>query len=145
MKSSWEGGGQVIQLLLEEDLVLGDVSEDKGNLSLILWVVEDGTDELVHWGNTSSTGNQGEVLVEVGRVWILWKRTLELELVSWLESVDVCRHWSSGVFLNEEIEIALGILIVDWGVRAEGDLLVTLKLDLGQDSGCYQLASVCGS
>lgn len=70
---------ELLELGLEKDVVGGDVTENEGDLGLVLRVLEDGAGELVHGSDTGATGNQGDVVVLVGLPRVLGDGTLHLE------------------------------------------------------------------
>ena len=57
---------QLLDLLLQEDVFLGDVAEDEGDFGLVFGVAEDAADELPHGGYAGAAGDEGEVVVLVG-------------------------------------------------------------------------------
>jgi hypothetical protein len=97
---------QILQLLLQEDILLGDVAEDQSDLGLVLGVLEDLAGELVHRGDTSTTGNQADVVVLVGLPGVLDKRSLERQALVDVHGVDVLRHGAVGVGLDDELKVA---------------------------------------
>lgn len=124
---------ELLELLLEEDVLLGDVAEDEGDLGLVLGVLEDGARELVHGGDTGTAGNQGNVVVLVGLPRVLRDGALHLELLADSHVVHVLRHNATGVLLDNEVEVALGILVGNGSVRTDGGLLHLRALVLGDE------------
>lgn len=97
---------QVLELLLQEDVLLADVSVDKGNLGLVVGVLEDGADQLVHGRDTGTTGDQGNVGVLIGFPGVLGERSLEVEALANIHAVQVRRHGSIGVALDDELQVS---------------------------------------
>lgn len=70
---SWGNGGygpealgvgvlEVFPFLLEQDVLLGNVSEDQCHLCLVFGVLEDGVCGLPHWSDASTSSDQGNML-----------------------------------------------------------------------------------
>lgn len=97
---------ELVKLALEQDVLLGDVSEDEGDLGLVVGVLEDCADELVHRGDAGAAGNESDVVVLVLGPGVLGKRALDVEGVADLEIVDVSAHGAVGVLLHQEVEEA---------------------------------------
>lgn len=98
---------EVLELLLEEDVLLGNVAKDEGNLGLVVGVVEDGAGELVHGGDSGTAGNKGDVVVLVLLPGVLGERSLDVESLTGDKVVDVCAHGTIGVLLNKQVEKTL--------------------------------------
>ena len=47
----------LLELFLQQDVLLADIAEDERDFGLVLGVIEDGADELVHWGDTRAAGD----------------------------------------------------------------------------------------
>lgn len=103
----WEGVLEVLKLLLQKDVLLGDVAKDKGDLGLIVGVVENSASELVHRSDASTTGNEGNVVVLVLLPGVLGQRTLDVETLAGNKVVEVCAHRTVGVLLNEQVDKTL--------------------------------------
>lgn len=97
---------ELVKLLSQEDVILGDVAEDKSNLGLVIGVLEDLARELVHWGDTGASGNQGDVVMLVGFPGVLGEGALEVKLVVDLQAVEVLGHGSVGVGLDDQFKVA---------------------------------------
>lgn len=102
-----EGVLEVLKLLLQKDVLLGDVAKDKGDLGLIVGVVENSASELVHGGDASTAGNEGNVVVLVLLPRVLGQRTLDVETLAGNKVVEVCAHRTVGVLLNEQVDETL--------------------------------------
>lgn len=142
---------EVLKLLLQKNVLLGDVAKDKGDLGLVVGVVEDSASELIHGGDASTTGNEGNVLVLVLLPGVLRQRTLDVEALAGNKVVEVCAHRTVGVLLNEQVDETLlacnrqsavlrrsrsviHTLITDRGVGSESSLLVVGTLVLCKNS-----------
>ena len=97
---------QILQLLLQKDVVLVDIAKHQSNLSLVLGVLEDLASQLVHGSDTSTTRDQADVVVLVSLPRILGKRTLERHALVDVHAVEVLRHGSVGVRLDDELKVA---------------------------------------
>lgn len=95
------------ELLLEKDVLLSEVSEDEGDLCLIVGVVEDGAAELVHGGDTGSASNESDVVVLVLGPGVLGEGSLDVESLSRGHVVHVCAHGAVRVLLDQEVHEAL--------------------------------------
>lgn len=91
---------EVLELALEQDVLLGNVTVDEGHLGLVLGVVEDGAGKLVHGGDTSSSGYKRDVVMLVGGPGVLRNRALDVKALVGLHVVEMGGHWSIGIFLN---------------------------------------------
>lgn len=98
---------EMLELLLEEDVLLGNVAKDECDLGLVVRVVEDGAGELVHRGNSGTAGNKGDVVVLVLLPGVLGERSLDVESLTGDKVVDVCAHGTIGVLLNKQVEETL--------------------------------------
>jgi hypothetical protein len=114
---------EVFPLALEEDVLLGDVTEDEGDLCVVVGVLEDGAGELVHGGDAGTTSDQGDVVVLVGLPGVLGDGTLHVEPLSRLHVVKVLRHGTAGVLLDDKVDVADGILVTDGSVGTDDGLL----------------------
>lgn len=126
---------EVFELLLEQDVVGGDVTKDKSHLGLVLGVLEDGAGELVHGGDAGAAGDQGDVVVLVGLPGVLGDGALHLERLAGGHVVHVLGHDAAGVALDDEVEVAGLVLVGDGGVGADGGLLHLGTLVLGDEGG----------
>lgn len=97
---------KLFELTLQEDVLLGDVAENESNLGLVVGVLEDGAGELVHGGDTGTTGDQGDVVVLVGLPGVLGDGALHVESLTGLHVVHVLRHGTARVSLDDEVEVA---------------------------------------
>lgn len=98
---------ELVELLLEKDVLLSDVAEDKGDLGLVVGVVEDGAGELVHGGDTGTAGDEGDVGVLVLLPLVLGQRALDVEALAGNQVVDVGAHGAVGVLLDNEVKETL--------------------------------------
>lgn len=97
---------EVLELLLQEDVILGDIAKNQSHLSLVLGVLEDLASQLVHRGDTSATSNQGDVVVLVSLPRVLGKRSLERHALVDIQAVEVLRHGPVRVRLDDELKEA---------------------------------------
>ena len=64
VKYSEPGGvsnGQLVQFSLEQDILRVDVGVDKADLGFVLGVLESGTDDLEHGGDSGSASDHSEL------------------------------------------------------------------------------------
>lgn len=97
---------ELVKLLLEENILLGDVAKDNGNLGLVVGVVEDAAAQLVHGGDTSAASNEADVAVLVLGPGVLGERALDGKRLSRSKLVDVGAHGAALVLLDEEVDVA---------------------------------------
>lgn len=97
---------EVLELLLQENVILGDIAKNQSHLSLVLGVLEDLASQLVHRGDTSATSNQGDVVVLVSLPGVLGKRSLERHALVDIQAVEVLRHGPVRVRLDDELKEA---------------------------------------
>jgi hypothetical protein len=83
--------GEVVQLLFEENVLVVDIGIDKAQLRGVHRVLEDGTDDLKHGCDASTTGNHANFASEAQFVVELALGTLDLNLVANLEQRNVTR------------------------------------------------------
>lgn len=96
----------MMELLLQEDVFLADVSVDEGDLGLVVGVLEDGADQLVHGGDTGTTSNESNVGVLVGFPGVLGERSLEVEALADVHAIQVRRHGAIGIALDNEVQVS---------------------------------------
>lgn len=131
---------EVFPLTLEENILLGDVAENEGDLCLVVGVVKDGAGELVHGGDTGTSGNEGDVVVLVLLPGVLGDGTLHVKSLSGLHVVKVLGHGATGVLLDDEVEVADGVLVTDGSVGTNDRFLHLGTLVLG-DQSSWKLVS----
>ena len=68
---------EILELPLQEDVVLGDVAVHQSHLGLVIGVLEDLADQLVHGRDSGAAGDQADLVVLVGLPGVLGKRALE--------------------------------------------------------------------
>lgn len=100
---------QLVQLLLQQDVLLADVTEDQSHLGAVLGVLEDLAGQLVHGGDTGATGDQADVVVLVGLPGVLGEGALEGKALVDVHRVEVLGHGAIGIGLDHELEVAGGI------------------------------------
>lgn len=97
---------EVLELLLQKNVILGDIAENQSHLSLVLGVLEDLASQLVHRGDTSAASNQADVVVLVSLPGVLGKRSLERHALVDIQAVEVLRHGPVRVRLDDELKEA---------------------------------------
>jgi hypothetical protein len=102
-----EGVLKVLKLLFQKDVLLRDVTKDKGDLGLVVGVVEDGASELVHGSDPSTAGNESDVVVLVLLPGVFRQRALDVEALTGNKVVEVCAHRTIWVLLNEQVDETL--------------------------------------
>jgi len=102
----WEFVLEILPLALEQDVFFGQVAEDESHLGLVVWVLEDAACELVHGCDSCAAGDQRDVLVLVRLPSVFWNGALHVEALAGYHLVHVLGHWSAGVFLDDEVEVA---------------------------------------
>ena len=149
---------KVLELTLEENVLFADVAEDESDLGLVFWVLENGTDKLVHGGDSGSSGDQANVIVLVGRPGVLGDRALKVEALTGVHVVELVRHGSVGVALDNEVNVSLDVcrqrqlasvkvrvksfvgykhtFVTGGSIRADDGLLHLGSLVLCDKSGC---------
>lgn len=115
---------QILKLLLQEDIFFADIAEDQSDLGLVLGVLEDLTGELVHRGDTSTTGDQADVVVLVCLPRVLDNRSLEGQALVDVHGVDVLGHRAAGVSLDDELKVAGDICYVLAEENQVGSMLI---------------------
>lgn len=98
-----------MQLLLQQDVVLGDVAEDQGHLGAVFGVLENMAGQLVHGRDTGATGDQADVVMLVGLPGVLGEGALERQALVDVHGVQVLGHGAARVGLDHELEVAGGI------------------------------------
>ena len=102
---------QLLELLLEKDILLRDVTEHERDFRLVLRVLEDGPRELPHGCYACAAGDDGDVAVFVGRPGVFRDGAFDVEGVAGFQGVYVFGHRSVGVFFDDEVEEAPRIYI----------------------------------
>ena len=64
-ESLWVCVLEIIEFSLQQDVLLSNVGEDESDLCLVVRVAENCACELIHWGNSSSSRDQCNVVVHV--------------------------------------------------------------------------------
>lgn len=105
-------GSEGIEVLLEQNILLGDVGEDKVNLGSVtgLAAADDGADNLEHGGDTSTTSDHAEVTDHVRSVNECTLGTLDADGLTDSEGSHVTRDVAAGVRLDEEVDEAGGLV-----------------------------------
>lgn len=116
--------GEGIEVLLEQDVLGGDVGEDEVHLSLVAGstAADDGADNLEHGGDSSAASNHTEVTDHVGGVHEGALGALDAESLADLERGHVLGDIASGVGLDQKVKVARLVVARDGGIGAH-DLL----------------------
>lgn len=126
-------GSNLLELLLEDNVIISNVTVEQVDLGLVSRVLVNGMDELVKRGDTRATTNEANLGVLVSGPGVLGNGALEGNSIAILEGENVVAKLASLVALNHELESANVIEIVDRSVRA--DDIVTLGCNvLGKKS-----------
>lgn len=131
--------GQVVQLLLAQDILRVDVCEDEIDLGPVPGgaAADDGLCDLQHGSDASAAGDHAETLDQVGLVGHGALGAPDLELVANLHLGQVLADVAGGVALDEQVEVAGGRVIGDWGVGAQNLLWGgDAGLGVGDWEGC---------
>lgn len=116
--------GKRIEVLLEQDILGGDVGEDEVNLGLVTsgTATNDGTDDLQHGSDTSATSDHTKVTDHVGSVDESALGSLDAQSLANAEGSHVLGDVAGGVRLDEQVEVAGLVVTGDGGVGPD-DLL----------------------
>lgn len=143
---------ELVQLGAAQNIFLGLVGEQKSDLGAVGRVTENGGDDLKHRGDSSSSGDHGDLLEDS----LLWLGLLvsfdiedsvsgvddiplgsaEADLLSDLETFEILAHFSAfrelliGVLevdLDHQVDESLVLIARDWGVRTDDELSVDLS------------------
>lgn len=114
-------GNESVKVLLEQDVLGGDVGEDEIDLGLVtsLAAADDGTDDLQHRGDTSATGNHTKVADHVGSVDKGALGATDADRLADLERRHVLGDVTGRVRLDEQVEEAGLVVARDGSVRAD--------------------------
>lgn len=117
-------GRDLVKVLLQQDVLLVNVGEDKVNLSLVLRVLGDGADDLEHGGDSGSSSNHGEGADHVGGVDELSLRTTAADGLTDLQVGEVLGDVTGGVGLDEKVEVTKVGIGRNGSVRANNFLSI---------------------
>ena len=96
---------ELVQFLLQQDVILTDVSKHQCNLRLIIGVLEQLSNDLVHGCDASATTDHCDVVVLVGLIyWIFHDGTLDIKTLPGSHVVHVRTHRSVGVLLDDKVD-----------------------------------------
>jgi hypothetical protein len=109
---------KLIQILLEQNILLGDVGKDEVNLSAVtsLATTDNGTDNLQHGSNASTAGNHTEMADHVGRINEGTLGSLDTDGLSDGEAGHVLADVAGGVGLDQEVEVAWLVVTADGSI-----------------------------
>lgn len=116
--------GQLLQLLLEQNIVGVDVGEDQIDLGGVVTTVagtvaNDSLDNLEHGSDTGTTSDHTNVAAHVGSVDHGTLGTTDLHGLANLQLGQVLGDVTLGVGLNQQVKVAGFIVGGDGGVRAD--------------------------
>lgn len=119
--------GQLVQLVLQQDVLRVDVGEDQVHLGGVVaavtgTVADDGLDDLQHGSDTRATSDHTNVSAHVGSVDHGALRSADLHGLSNLQAGQVLGDVALRVLLDEEVEVARLVVRGDRSVGAH-DLL----------------------
>ena len=137
-------GGNLIQLLSEQNVLLVNISVNEVDLGLIRGVSGDGSDDLVHGSDTGTTSNHVKSLDHVGSVVESTLGASDLDGRANSETSNVLGNVTIRVRLDKQIKVALIKVGGGGGVRAHD----FLAIDLGHDGNVLangQAKGVAGS
>ena len=117
-------GSEGIEVLLEQNILLGDVGEDEVNLGSVarLAAADDGADDLEHGGDARTASDHTEVTDHVGSVNECTLGALDADGLTDSEGSHVTRDVTAGVRLDEEVDEA-GRLVAGHGGVGTNNLL----------------------
>lgn len=129
--------GERIQILLEKDILLGDVGEDEVHLRLVTSsaALDDGLHNLEHGGNAGPTRNHAEVAHHVGGVDERALGAADLDGLSDMDARQVLGDVACRVRLHKEVEVAGLVIARDGGVGAHNLLARSIGLGDGGADG----------
>lgn len=128
--------GQGIEILLEEDVLGGDVGEDEVDLGAVtlLTAADDGADDLEHGGDAGAASDHAKVTDHVGGVDECALGAADADALADDERGHVLGDVALGVGLDEEVEVAGLVVTGDGGVGADDFLCGAIGLlDRGAD------------
>lgn len=101
-------GSERIEILLEQNILLGDVGEDQVDLSAVtcLAAANDGLDDLQHGSNTRTARNHTKVAHHVGCVGEGALGSTNADGLAHGERCKVLADITGGVRLDEQVEVA---------------------------------------
>lgn len=123
-------GGERVKVLLEQDILDVNVSEEQINLGLVTSgaATDDGTDNLQHGGDAGAACDHAEVAHHVGGVDHGALGALDFDGLADDEGGHVLGDVAGGVGLDEQVEVTWLVVARDRGVGAEEVLANGLAL-----------------
>lgn len=120
---------QLIQVLLQQNVLRGNICKDQVHLRIVVGVPQDRFNDLQHWGDPGATGDHAKRADEVGAVVELALRPLDTDGLADFKTCDVFGDVAGGVGLNQEGELAFVVVGGDGRVGAHE----LLAVDAGGD------------
>ena len=127
---------EVLPLALQEDVFLREVAEHERYFGLVVGVLEDRPRELVHGCYAGAAGDEGDVLVLVGRPRVFGDGPFEVEALGGFHVVEMFGHGAVVVALDYEINEAAGVCGLGKLVGAYSLYIKEGSTDLRHWSGC---------
>jgi len=146
--------GALIELLATHDVAHGLVTENEGHLGLVLRIVSNRTDDLKHRGDASTAGDHSDLVhldggsghdavgvdlsdgeLTIALVDETTDGTKEADSLADFEVLEVVTHatrWMAahgGIDLDDEVDVALGVVVGDRSVAARDGLSLTVLED----------------
>jgi len=106
-----------------------DIGIDEGDFGLVYGIGENGAEDLVHGGDTCTSGNHAELADKAGTVIELALGTLDANLVANGELRKVTGNVALLVGFDEEIKITTVVLIANGGIATGNELSVNFSRD----------------
>jgi len=111
--------GNFIQFWFQDNVFFSLGTVEQRNLGLVDWVLGDFVDQLVQWGDTRTTTNQGDGFKLVWFPFPFDNWTLEGQSVIWDQVVDVARHFPGFVFFDDKFNGTFLVHVGNWGVWSD--------------------------
>jgi len=124
------GEGHVEELVVQEDVVLGDIGKDKGHARPVVGVAQNRLDDLQDRSDPSATRDQTQGCSHVWTVKELSLGPAKLGPIAHAQGVQVARGIALGIGLDEELEVAQDVVEGDGRVAANDLLAVPLCTQL---------------
>lgn len=124
-------GGEGVEVLLEQNVLLGDVGEDEVDLGAVagrLAAADDGLDDLQHGRDARAAGDHAKVTHHVGLVGEGALGPAHADRLAHGEGREVLADVARGVRLDEEVKVARLLVARDGRVRAHDFLVLTVGL-----------------
>lgn len=121
--------GQQVKLSLQDDILLVDISEDQADLSLVLWILDNCTNDLKHGSKSSTTSNHTNSTAHVGSVVELSLRATGIDRIAKLKLAEHFGDVALRVRLDAENKVSQIITATGRSVAARDLLSVDIRHD----------------